>query len=349
MANKSEYICTTPFRYTEVHDKDQWLCCPSWLPVDVEQGLGIKGNFRSDKAEKVRDSILDGSYSNCDELQCPYLAELKNNKISSRFIPKTDKNIRVLKSEPGPHTVNFAFDRSCNYACPTCRLDFIMYKGEDRKLVEKKLKEVNEELAPFVKRLYLSGSADPFFSNSFRKFMINLPADKYKKLESMHLHTNGSLWTKELWDKMKSIHKFVNSCEISIDAATKHTYENETRVGGKWDIILERLKFITQIPTIKEYCFSFVTQDSNFREMEDYYKLIKTYFDKRKTPTKWEVKFNRVINWGTYDEESFKNKEVFKKEHPLFEEFMENLNTVKELPNVVHNFHELYETKNTLI
>lgn len=349
MINKSDYICTAPFNYTEVHDKEQWLCCPSWLPVDIEQGLGIKENFRSKKAQEVRDSILDGSYKYCDEVQCPYLAELKNNKISPRFIPKTDQNIEILEREPGPHTVNFSFDRSCNYACPTCRLDFIMYKGEDRKLVEEKLKEVNEELSPFVKRLYLSGAADPFFSNSFRKFMVELPAQKYKKLESIHLHTNGSLWTEQLWNRMKGIHKFVNSCEISIDAATKHTYENETRIGGKWDNILERLKFITQIPTIKWYCFSFVTQDSNYREMKDYYELIKSYFDKRETPTKWEVKFNRVINWGTYNEDDFKSKEVFKKDHPLFNQFMDNLNTVKDLPNVVHNFHDLYETKNTLI
>lgn len=349
MAKKSDYICVTPFNYTEVHDKEQWLCCPSWLPVDIEQGLGIKENFRSEKAEKIRDSIIDGSYKYCDELLCPHLSGIKNNKISSRFIPKSDKVIEILKNDPGPHNINFSFDRSCNYACPSCRLDFIMYKGEERELVEKKLKEVNEELSPFIRTIYLSGAADPFFSNSFRKFMIDLPAEKYKKLESMHLHTNGSLWTEQLWNRMKGIHKFVKSCEISIDAATKHTYENETRIGGKWDTILERLEYITQIPTIEKYCFSFVTQETNFREMEDYYNLIKSYFDKRETSTTWEVRFNRVINWGTYNEDDFKNKEIFKKEHPLFNEFMENLNKVKDLPNVIHNFHELYETKNTLI
>ncbi len=216
-------------------------------------------------------------------------------------------------------------------------------------MVEKKLKEVNEELSPFVKRLYLSGAADPFFSNSFRKFMIDFPTHKYKKLQSMHLHTNGSLWTEQLWDRMKGIHQFVNSCEISIDAACKHTYEKETRIGGNWETILERLNFITQIPTIKWYCFSFVTQDTNFREMKDYYNLIKSYFDKREITTRWEVKFNRVINWGTYDDSSFKKKEVFKKENPLFNEFMLMLNEVKDLPNVVHNFHDLYETKKTVI
>ena len=350
MINKSDYICTAPFRYTEVHDKDQWLCCPSWLPVDIEQGLGIKGNFRSPKAQEVRDSILDGSYKFCNELQCPYLAGLKNNKVPSyKFLPKTDANIRKVNSVKGPHTVNFSFDRSCNYACPSCRLDFVMYKGEDRKMVEKKLKEVNEELSPFVKRLYLSGAADPFFSNSFRKFMIDLPAHKYKKLKSMHLHTNGSLWTENLWNRMKGIHKFVTSCEISIDAATKDTYENKTRIGGKWDTILERLDFITQIPTITWYCFSFVVQDSNYKEMYDYYKLIESYFKKRKTWCHWEVKTNRIINWGTYTDEQMKEKEVFKPEHPLFDDFLKELDRVKDFPHLIHNFHELYESESTLI
>ena len=85
MAKKSDYICVTPFNYTEVHDKEQWLCCPSWLPVDIEQGLGIKENFRSEKAEKVRDSIIDGSYKYCDELLCPHLSGIKNNKISNFY------------------------------------------------------------------------------------------------------------------------------------------------------------------------------------------------------------------------------------------------------------------------
>ena len=35
MIDKKEYICSMPFQYTEVFDDRQYLCCPSWLDVDV--------------------------------------------------------------------------------------------------------------------------------------------------------------------------------------------------------------------------------------------------------------------------------------------------------------------------
>ena len=71
----------------------------------------------------------------------------------------------------------------------------------------------------------------------------------------IHIHTNGSLWTQSMWDTMKEVQPFVRTCEVSIDA-TKDTYENKTRIGGKWDILLENLKFITNIKTIEWFCFS---------------------------------------------------------------------------------------------
>ena len=40
---------------------------------------------------------------------------------------------------------------------------------------------------------------------------------------------------------------------------------------------------------------------------------------------------------------------MFNPEHPLFNDFLLELDKIKDLPNVVHNFHELYETKSTLI
>ena len=50
MIDKKEYICSAPFNYTEVFDDRQFLCCPSWLPVDVWDGESIKSSFQSKKA-----------------------------------------------------------------------------------------------------------------------------------------------------------------------------------------------------------------------------------------------------------------------------------------------------------
>ena len=74
-------------------------------------------------------------------------------------------------------------------------------------------------------------------------------------MKRIHIHTNGILWTEQLWERMKSVHPFVKSCEISIDAATQDTYENKTRIGGKWETLLKQLDFIINIPTINSYIF----------------------------------------------------------------------------------------------
>jgi len=143
---------------------------------------------------------------------------------------------------------------------------------------------------------------------------------------------------------MKSIHPFVNSCEISIDAATKETYEKHTRIGGNWEILLDNLNFITTIPTIRHYIFSFVVQDTNYKEMYDFYRMIESYMSKREDKIKWEVKTNVITNWGTYADDVFNQKDVSNPTHQEHSEFLIQLEKVKNLPNIVHNFHHLYQS-----
>ena len=220
----------------------------------------------------------------------------------------------------------------------------INYYGKDRKQVEKKLDEITNEISSTVKRLYLTGKADPFYSKSFREFLETLDSNKFKKLESIHLHTNGSLWNKTMWERVKAIHPYVNSCEISIDVGTKETYETKTRIGGKWDVLLENLEFITTIDTIKFFSFSFVVQDSNFREMKQFYDMITTYMKDSKS--KFDVFYNAIVNWGTYSKEEYLEKNVTNPNHKDHEEFLQVLDEMKDLPFFTNNFnHLLY--KNT--
>jgi len=347
MIDKKEYICSMPFQYTEVFDDRQYLCCPSWLDVDVWDGKSIKSSFNSDKSKEVRESILDGSYKYCNEKQCPYLSGLKNNNLSKKFIKKDKKIINNLRSNVEIKTVNFCFDRSCNFQCPSCRSELINYYGKDREQVEIKLEEITDEISSTVKRLYLTGTADPFYSKSFREFLETLDSTKFKKLESIHLHTNGSLWNEKMWNRLKAIHPYVNSCEISIDAGTKETYETKTRIGGKWDVLLENLEFITTIDTIKFFSFSFVVQDSNFREMKLFYDMITNYMKGSKS--KFDVFYNAITNWGTYTEEQYNEKNVTNPNHKDHKEFLEVLEEMKDLPFFTNNFNHLYTKKQTLI
>ena len=96
MIAKDKYICATPFGYTEVFDDKQFLCCPGWLKEDIYETPSIKDNFNSQKSQKIRESILDGSYKYCDENQCPHLSGLKQNKfIDNRFVLKTKESFSI--------------------------------------------------------------------------------------------------------------------------------------------------------------------------------------------------------------------------------------------------------------
>lgn len=348
MYKKEDYICATPFGYTEVFDKQQFLCCPGWLGEDIYESENLKDNFNSEKSQLIRKSILDGSYSYCNSQQCPHLAALKRGEfIDSRFIPKTEKSLKQFKPISKVNMVNFCFDRSCNLKCPSCRLELINYLGKDRESVEDKLNQVNNEISETIKRLYLSGSADPFYSKSFRQFLVNFDPKKYPKLENIHLHTNGILWTEQLWNKMKAIHPYVNIAEISIDAATKNTYENVTRLGGDWNKLVENLEFITNIDTIGTLIFSFVTQDTNFKEMLEFCDFIYSY--KGLENKHYNIFFNRITNWGTYTQEQYEQKDVSRPEHPLYREFVDILKLVNGKKAVTHNFTHVLDSNKTLM
>jgi hypothetical protein len=348
MADKKNYICKIPFNQIQMFDNQNYLCCPSWLTEPIGDNGNIKETFYSKKSEDIRNSILDGTYKYCNEINCPNLSGLKKNIIPEDFIHKSNESIEYIKNNTFPKHLNFNFDKSCNFKCPSCRTDYINFLGDDRKIVENKLKQINEELSNDIEKIYISGSADAFYSNSFRKFLINLNPKKYPKLKNIHLHTNASLWDKELWNKMKNIHKYVKTCEISIDAADKDTYENKVRLGGNWDVLQENLKFITKIKTIKHYSFSFVVQDTNYMEMFDFYKMVESHFENR-TDVGWGCFYAVLVNWNTFNQAEFLIKDVCNPNHPEHKLFLMELDKVNRLPNFNSNLNHLYNLKKTLI
>ena len=53
--------------------------------------------------------------------------------------------------------------------------------------------------------------------------------------------------------------------------------------------------------------------------------------------------FNHITNWGTYNEEEYKEKDISRTDHPNHDEFIEMLRIVDKQPNVLHNFNHLLE------
>jgi MoaA/NifB/PqqE/SkfB family radical SAM enzyme len=339
MVDLKNYICTVPFTSLEIHNNVCFTCCPSWLPNKVELSkIPLKDVYNSEPIIDIRNSILDGSFKYCDKEQCPYLSKLVNYGLPSGPIAlKSNITIDspIIKNNT-PDNIIMNFDRTCNYKCPSCRVDLIVENSKGIKRVEKTIEDIDNYFSQHVKTLYITGSGDPFVSVGFRNYLRNFNPKKYPNLKSIHLHTNASMWNEEMWNSMPNIHKYVRTCEISIDAGTKDTYENKTRIGGNWENLLNNLKFISTLPiNVKT---SFVVQDSNYMEMEKFYNLMYSIFGK-----KVNVFFGKITNWGTFSDSEFKLKQVWDIEHPEHPLFKKEFNKIWKNTNLFHNLYEFID------
>ena len=333
--DKKNWVCLNPYEYVEIFKKETALCCPQWLPEKLGDPTTVLANWKSPKADSIRESVSDGSYRHCNENTCPHLSNLKLGN-SKGFIHKSQFNDYLeRRGELLPIIARLSFDESCNLKCPSCRVDFINTTGKKLEKVHKTMNEVEIQLGPSLERIDCTGSGDPFYSKTFKKWMMNLDKAKYPNLKHIHLHTNGTLWNRSNWDKIKNVHTLVKSCEISIDAATKTTYEKYTRIGGKWESLIENLNFISTIPQLKTLQFSFVVQEANFKEMKEFYDLIYEIFND--TGKEWRVFYNRVSNWGTFTSEEYKQIDIADPTHPRSEEYLRAFKLIPSNVNVIHN------------
>jgi len=345
MVDLKNYICLVPFQHLQIHEKENWVCCPHWLTKEIPNKETLNQTWNSKEIIDIRKSVIDGSYRYCDRKSCPYLAELVNlnGGYIGPIIHKKDLPANIKKyydsqegeMQEGPTNVQLNFDPSCNYKCPSCRSELFVSDKKEIPRFRDKIIEVENIFADSIEMLYSSTTGDPFFSKPIREYFQNFNPKKYPKLRYIHLHTNASLWNEKMWNTMPNIHKYVNTCEISIDAATKDTYENHTRIGGNWDNLINNLKFISTIKSLKSVKCSFVVQSSNYKEMSSFVDLVKDIFK-----DKGKVFFCRLQDWNSYSPAQFMLNKIHDISHPEHLNFIEEFNKICFDRYVFHNLHE---------
>lgn len=352
---RENYVCVVPFSSLEINENERFLCCATWLKKYLPQNTSPEDAWNSQEANDIRDSILDGSYRYCDDMHCPFLRQLKYLGNVGRVHPLHHKDDmpsvyqkRIDNYRQGkkitPSVIQFSFDRTCNFKCPSCRVELFTASKKKIDEVQATIEEIQEQYGATVEHLYITGSGDPFVSVGFRNFLRNFDKSKFPKLKKIHLHTNGSKWTPEMWASMPNIHKYVKSCEISIDAATKDTYENKTRIGGDWDQLIKNLYFVAKLPYLTDIKLSFVVQAANYKEMPEFYRLMREIFGK-----KGSIFFGKITNWGTFSDEEFKKQEIWNPEHPEHEDFIKVIRQTLPAENAWTNAQEFLLPQNKLI
>ncbi len=347
----SNYVCVHPFNYMDLQPYQVYVCCPSWCPTSIRDEKE-EISWDTDSAIDIRKSVMDGSYRHCNHQVCPSLNRLLNtDDVPNNFIKKEDffkiHEINgiddVHKIETNPEHVLFGFDRSCNLKCPSCRLDFVPNDDMESKEYQEKmktLKTIEDKFSKNIKTISITGSGDPFYSNIYRNYLINFNSEKYPSLENIKIITNGRMLNEKIWNKM-SASKHIKSIEISIDAGTKYTYENVTRLYGDWNILINNLKFISTIKTINNLCLSFVVSEKNYLEMFIFYEKMSEIF--KDSTFKINLNYTQHVHWGdgAYSVDEVEEISVFKETHPFYNSFVNELLRISDKETVTHNFHHV--------
>jgi MoaA/NifB/PqqE/SkfB family radical SAM enzyme len=339
-------ICLQPFTNVDVHSNGGVRCCSeSWMRTWVgninEQPLSEIWNGETIK--RIRASILDGSYSFCDWHQCPFYSNDEHYLFTREELEDPSgldpvRRNRVLKHrnwikpilanetevETNPANFNFAYDESCNLACPSCRTRTIGYvRGPEYEA----RKKIQDEVLTFIEsagfdnvgRINISGSGEPFSSKVFREFLYTFDGETRRNLD-INIQSNGVLFDENAWRKMQKIHANINEVLISIDASTEATYD-KVRVNGDFPKLMANLEFLSSLykaGKIRRLMLAFVVQQLNYREMSGAIEIGKRLGVER-------IVFNLLNDWETWTKEQYDRNAIWKSFHPEFPQFIETL------------------------
>ncbi|SET21925.1 radical SAM protein [[Clostridium] polysaccharolyticum] len=342
---KGKY-CLQPFTNVDIHSNCGVRCCSeSWMPAWIGElkDKTIKDIWNSETTQKIRESILDGSYSYCDWHQCPFYSNENYYLFTREELEHPEKltgvrRDRVEKHKPWiqyildgktkvdipPANYNLAYDETCNLKCPSCRSHSRVYvEGEEyEKRYEIHKKVINELMdngMDCIGRLNVTGSGEPFISKIFSDFLFTFDGTQYPNLD-INIQSNGVLFTPEAWEKMEKIHGNVNEVIISIDAACAETY-SQIRVNGDYERLLSNIRFLSGLrkeKKINRLMLAFVVQRKNYKEMVDAIKIGKELGVDL-------FIFNLLNNWWSWSIEEYERNAIWKQYNPEYKEFLEVL------------------------
>jgi MoaA/NifB/PqqE/SkfB family radical SAM enzyme len=330
---KGKY-CLTPFRTIAIDMKgDVGLChCAGWMPQKIGNILEntLEDLLSNSIAQKVRQSITNGTFNYCNELTCGIIHSNKLVEINKLSIDHQNL-INSPESYAIPDDIFLAMDTTCNLSCPSCRTS-ITKLSEVQVDTQQKIGKIlysNLFSTPSDRSmsLRLSSSGEVFASPLLLNFLQQINSQNFPNIK-LWIQTNGLL-AQSRWHHVQHLEKHIKNITITFDASSAATYE-KLRRGGKWKDLLAALTFLK----IKKESLGFelqtrmVVQLDNFQEISDFYELSKQFGADI-------IDYARITDWGTYEPGEFANIDVFNSLHPLYNHARKKLETVLSFPDVI--------------
>ncbi len=290
-----DLACETMLNHLEViNEKGDTICCCSTFNhtmLGSMEEMALNDIWNAAKHKILCLSNVNHTYSFCDKRMCPL------------FIGKKEENPIDIEREYAhmdnyPKTVAIAFDESCNLRCITCRKKTKVADENEQKRYRNYARKIKSEILPHCEFLIAAGNGEVFLSKAYQEIYCS---DEMESVQYLRFLTNGMLFTSKKWKELREHYHGKVMMTVSIDAATKDTYEM-IRVGGNFDILnrnMEYAAFLRKTGDLSYLRFNFVVQRENYKEMPLFVQWGKRLgID--------EVFFTKILNWGTYSDEEFR-------------------------------------------
>ena len=347
----SGYTCPRPYFMVLIDQRSVDICCEGWIKVSLgrlSEKKGVPELWNNHAARAFRAAMLSTKLDRvCRTKVCPYIrrgdlplmVDGRPQPNNPNTPTQLDKELTYpgvieamsqgkLKLDTLPQFVELSVDDRCNLHCQSCRKQPITsVSPETEKVMELCLKNM-KRLAPTLRRLEMSGSGEVFFSPFSLKLLKSLNRQQCPHLWITIL-TNGQLLNEQTWAQIGPGAALIDKVKVSIDAASKETYE-QIRSGGKWNRLMENMAFMSSLRTngsLKETVFNFVISDQNYHEMPEFVNLAKRFHVDR-------VVFTCIEAWPSMSFD-YKKAAIHLPTHPENSEFRKVLlNPLLEQPHV---------------
>jgi hypothetical protein len=344
----ADRFCPVPFARTDVHQSGEVvMCCTHWLPTTIGNVFTdtAEGILNSTAAKNIRRSVVDGSFKYCSHTDCESIANgklpFKQDYVGRAYDDEyyhIDERIlndafALRKFEiPNVSYLLFCLDRSCNLSCPSCRIDVIMVKGEERDRIYDATERVVLPMLRNAKRVMVNPSGEAFLSRPSRRLLEKLSEPGYDGL-AVDIITNGTLCDQAEWEKFSHLYNRIGYIRVSVDGASKEVIE-KLRRGAKFEVLVENLTNLARMQRqglFSNLFMSFTYQRDNLSEMEEFLGFAASFGAQT-------IIFERLQNVGAFTPEEYTERAVHLVDHPMHREFIRIARRVKQDARVYLDF-----------
>ena len=317
--------CRVPWDTIGINNNGEIFICqsPSWVPKFVGNITKIDSIYtalNSELAQSIRQEIINGTYRYCNEKLCAFFANMPKSQYgidpTDTIIPPVTADDNLLITQI-PRDLIFDFDYTCNFKCPSCRTEVINWNNDHLR------RPINNRIVDQIKHLIIDkietqpisirwAGGEPFLSEPYLEIFDYIIKSGKLNIQNI-IQTNGSYLKSKV---VQSLLPYISELRISFDAGTAATYA-KIRVNGNWGKLLDNVRYINELKkelnVTTKITADFVVQLDNYKEIPTFVSLCNDLGIEN-------INLQKMWNWGTWDTETFNQKNIYNPTHPLYED-----------------------------